>query len=125
MESVAKSNLKKAQSYLSGSQLSYASGNYDSAAVLASMTAIKAKDAIAIFLSGKSRKTTNHIDAVAELKSFSNVPHDVVRAFREVISRKSETQYGSEVISKSRAERDLYNAERLVLFAEKLLESYS
>lgn len=124
MESVAKSNLRKAGAFLSGSQLSYSSGNYDSAVVLASIAAIKAKDAIAIYLTGKSRKSKNHIDAVSELKSLPNIPHEAVRAFRELISRKSDTHYGSEVISRSRAERDLENAKYLVSFAQQLLENY-
>lgn len=122
MESVAKSDLKKAQLFLAGAQLSYSAGNFDSAAVLSSLAAIKAKDAVAIYLSGKSRKGKNHLDAVAELKSLPGVPHDVVRAFRELVSHKSVTQYGAELVSRSRAERDIGNAEYLVEFAQQLLK---
>ncbi len=56
MESVAKSNLQKAIVYLDGAHLSFKNQNYDSASALAILAAIKAKDALAVFAAGKSKK---------------------------------------------------------------------
>jgi HEPN domain-containing protein len=121
LETIAKSNLSKAIQFLEGAELSFEAGNYDSVVVLATMAGIKSKDSIAIWFTGKSRKGKSHVEAVAELKEISQVPSEVIRAFRELVARKSEAQYGTELISRVRAEAFLRQARSLVLYTQNLL----
>lgn len=121
MESIAKSNLSKAIQFLEGAELSFNAGNYDSVVVLATMAGVKSKDSIAIWFTGRSRKGKSHIEAVAELKEINQVPPEVIRAFRDLMSRKTDVQYGTELISKVRAEALLQQARSMVVYTQKLL----
>jgi HEPN domain-containing protein len=121
LESIAKSNLSKAIQFLEGAELSFKARNYDSVVVLATMAGIKSKDSIAIWFTGRSRKGKSHIEAVAELKEINQVPPEVIRLFRDLMSRKTDVQYGTELISKVRAEALLQQARSMVVYTQKLL----
>lgn len=121
METIAKSNLSKAIQFLEGAELSFNAGNYDSVVVLATMAGVKSKDSIAIWFTGRSRKGKSHIEAVAELKEINQVPPEVIRSFRDLMSRKTDVQYGTELISKVRAEALLQQARSMVVYTQKLL----
>jgi uncharacterized protein (UPF0332 family) len=119
LESVAKSNLRKAIVYLDGAHLSFKNQNYDSASALAILAAIKAKDALAVSAAGKSKKPRNHLEAVSELRSLPKIPNEVIKAFSALLSNKSEIQYGPDSISESRASGNIEKAALVVELAQQ------
>jgi HEPN domain-containing protein len=120
----AKNFLKKAQEYLAAAEDSLAAGRHTPAAGDAIHAGISAKDAIVTALTGTTSKGKNHAAAAGELKQALGRRSDTAaaeRAFRELISAKSDVEYGVALVTVAKAEPLVRHARTLVDLAVQIV----
>jgi HEPN domain-containing protein len=120
----AKNFLKKAQEYLAAAEDSLAAGRHTPAAGDAIHAGISAKDAIVTALTGTTSKGKNHAAAAGELKQALGKRSDTAaaeRALRELISAKSDVEYGVALVTAAKAEPLVRRARTLVDLAVQIV----
>jgi HEPN domain-containing protein len=120
----AKNFLKKAQEYLAAAEDSLAAGRHTPAAGDAIHAGISAKDAIVTALTGTTSKGKNHAAAAGELKQALGRRSDTAaaeRTFRELISAKSDVEYGVALVTVAKAEPLVRRARTLVDLAVQIV----
>jgi HEPN domain-containing protein len=120
----AKNFLKRAQEYLFAAEDSLAAGRHTPAAGDAIHAGISAKDAIVTALTGTSSKGKNHAAAAGELKQALGKRPDAAvaeRALRELISAKSDVEYGVALVTVAKAEPLVRRARTLVDLAVQIV----
>ncbi|HEX2744979.1 MAG TPA: hypothetical protein VHN16_11320 [Streptosporangiaceae bacterium] len=103
----ARNFLKKAQEYLAAAEDSLAAERHTPAADDAIHAGINAKDAVVTALTGTTSKGKNHSAAAGELKEALGQRPDAAtaeRALRELISAKSDMEYGVALVTAAKAE---------------------
>lgn len=120
----ARNFLRKAQEYLAAAEDSLAAGRHTPAAGDAIHAGISAKDAIVTALTGASSKGKNHAVAAGELKQALGKRPDAPaaeRALRELISAKSDVEYGVALVTATKAEPLVRRAKTLVDLAVQIV----
>jgi HEPN domain-containing protein len=120
----ARNFLTKAQEYLAAAEDSLAAGRHTPAAGDAIHAGISAKDAIVTALTGKNSKGKNHAAAAGELKqALGKRPESSTaeRALRELISAKSDVEYGVALVTVTKAEPLVRRAKTLVDLAVQIV----
>ena len=120
----ARNFLKKAQEYLAAAEDSLAAERHTPAAGDAIHAGINAKDAIVTALTGTSGKGKNHSTAAGELKQALGQRPDAAaaeRALRELVSAKSDVEYGVALITAAKAEPLVRRARTLVGLAVQIV----
>jgi hypothetical protein len=120
----ARNFLKKAQEYLAAAEDSLAAERHTPAAGDAIHAGINAKDAIVTALTGITSKGKNHSAAAVELKQALGQRTDSAsaeRALRELISAKSEVEYGVALVTAAKAEPLVRRARTLVELAVQIV----
>jgi len=82
-------------------------------------SAIRAKDAIAIRLSGRSRRLSAHGRAVDELAGLAGGV-EYSKAFNRILQDKNRFEYGDELASRARSAEQLARAQRFLERAQIL-----
>jgi hypothetical protein len=120
----ARNFLKKAQEYLAAAEDSLAAERHTPAAGDAIHAGINAKDAIVTALTGTSGKGKNHSTAAGELKQALGQRPDAAaaeRALRELVSAKSDVEYGVALVTATKAEPLVCRARTLVGLAVQIV----
>lgn len=120
----ARNFLSKAQEYLAAAEDSLAAGRHTPAAGDAIHAGISAKDAIVTALTGTTTKGKNHATAAGELKrALGKRPDapDAERALRELISAKSDVEYGVALVTVAKANPLVRRARTLVDLAVQIV----
>lgn len=116
----AKAFLAKAEEYLASAEANLEARRNNPAAGDAIHAGISAKDAMLTVLTGTSRKAKDHAVAAKDLKqALGQRPAAAAaeRALRELISAKSDVEYGVALIQKAKAEPLVRRARSLVELA--------
>jgi HEPN domain-containing protein len=120
----ARNFLKKAQEYLDAAEDSLSAGRHTPAAGDAIHAGISAKDAIVTALTGTTSKGKNHATAAGELKqALGQRPNTAAaeRALRELLSAKSDVEYGVALVTAAKAEPLVRRARTLVELAIQIV----
>lgn len=120
----ARNFLKKAEQYLDSAQDNLDLERTTPAAGDAIHAGISAKDAIVIRLTGVTSKAKDHAKAAGELRTALGAHPDAVvaeKALRELIAAKSDVEYGSSLVSLSKADPIVRRARTLVELAVRIV----
>jgi hypothetical protein len=120
----ARNLLRKAQEYLAAAEDSLTAGRHTPAAGDAIHAGISAKDAIVTALTGSTSEGKNHAAAAGELKQALGKRPDAStaeRSLRELISAKSEVEYGVALVTAAKAEPLVRRARALVDLAVQIV----
>jgi HEPN domain-containing protein len=120
----ARNFLRRAQEYLAAAEDSLTAGRHTPAAGDAIHAGISAKDAIVTALTGTTSKGKNHATAAGELKQALGKRPDAStaeRSLRELISAKSEVEYGVALVTAAKAEPLVRRARALVDLAVQIV----
>jgi HEPN domain-containing protein len=120
----ARNLLRKAQEYLAAAEDSLTAGRHTPAAGDAIHAGISAKDAIVTALTGSTSKGKNHAAAAGELEQALGKRPDAStaeRSLRELISAKSEVEYGVALVTAAKAEPLVRRARALVDLAVQIV----
>jgi len=122
----ATSFLRKAKEYLAVAEDSLAQGRLTAAAGNAMHAGINAKDAIVVSVTGSTGKRSDHQQAVKELRLALEGTPDAAqyeKVLRELVSAKSEVEYGVFMIGETQAKGLLRRAQTLVTRASRAVVS--
>lgn len=103
----ARTFLKKAEEYLASAEANLTAKRFTPAAGDAIHAGISAKDAILTVLTGSTTKSKEHAAAAKELRQALSKRPDAPaaeKALRELIATKGDVEYGTNLVSASRAE---------------------
>jgi hypothetical protein len=114
----AKAHLAKAREFLEAAELSNDLGLYNAATSNAATSGINSKDAICLALTGRTGKTENHAEAIAELKATGAVGRAQAATLDRLVRLKPKSQYQAASISASDATKAIGWATRLLEAAE-------
>lgn len=120
----AKAFLKKAQEYLASAEDNLTAGRHTPAAGDAIHAGINAKDAIVTVLTGASRKSKDHAAAAKELRqALGRRPQAAAaeKALRELVTAKSDVEYGVALVQKTKAEPLIRRARTLLELAVEIV----
>lgn len=113
----AQSFLKKAEEYLASAEANLIAKRYTPAAGDAIHAGISAKDAVVTVLTGSTSKGKDHATAAKELRQALGRRAEAgpaERALRELIAAKGEVEYGTAVVTVTKAEPLVRRARTLV-----------
>jgi hypothetical protein len=116
----ARSFLKKAEEYLASAEANLAAKRHTPAAGDAIHAGISAKDAIVTVLTGSTSKGKDHATAAKELRqTLARRPEagSAEKALRELTAAKSDVEYGTDVVTATRAEPLVRRARAMVELA--------
>lgn len=114
----AKAHLAKAREFLEAAEVSNDLGLYNAATSNAATSGINSKDAICLALTGRTGKTENHAEAIAELKATGAVGRAQAATLDRLVRLKPKSQYQASSISASDATKAIGWATRLLEAAE-------
>ena len=120
----AKSFLEKAEESIASAEANLAAERYTPAAGDAIHAAISAKDAIVTFLTGSTSKGKDRATAAKELRqALSKRPEAAAaeKALRELIATKGDVEYGTDVVTATKAEPLVRRARTLVELAIEIV----
>ncbi len=120
----AKAFLQNAEEYLASAEDNLAAKRYTPAAGDAIHAGSSAKDAILTALTGATSKGRDHATATKELKPALGKRADAataVRALRELISAKGDVEYGTALLTATKAEPLVRRARSLVELATEIV----
>jgi hypothetical protein len=110
----ARSHLAKAREFLEAAELTNDLELYNAAASNAVTSGINSKDAICLAVTGRTRKSENHVEPVAELKAAGSVGRDTSATLSRLLRLKSKSQYQSASVSAADAAKGIDWAARLL-----------
>jgi hypothetical protein len=120
----ARAFLRKAEEYLASAQANLVAERHTAAAGDAIHAGISAKDAIVTALTGATRKAKDHATAAKELKVALGKRAEAPaaeKALRELISAKGEVEYGTALLTATKAEPLVRRAQLLVELAARIV----
>lgn len=120
----AKAFLRKAEEYLASAEDNLASTRYTPTAGDAIHAGICAKDAIVTALTGSTSKGNDHATAAKELRTAlakRDAATAAEKAFRELIAAKGEVEYGTALLTATKAEPLVRRARSLVHLAAEIV----
>jgi hypothetical protein len=112
-------NLGLAEEFLAAANWAHEMGFHNVSHTNSVNSAIRAKDAIAIKLAGKSRRLAAHGKAVDELSSLAGGA-ELAAAFNRILQDKNRFEYSDELATKARSADQLGRAERFLDRAKAL-----
>lgn len=121
--SEARAHLEKAREFLDAAQTSLEFEQFNAATSNAVISGINSKDAVCLKLTGRTRKTDNHADAVAELKAAGPAGAEFAPTLSRLLKLKTKSQYQSVSIAVSDANKAIEWATRLLGGAEQVLSA--
>ncbi|MFD7158422.1 HEPN domain-containing protein [Kribbella sp. NPDC059898] len=110
----ARAHLAKAREFLEAAELTNDLQLYNAAASNAVTSGINSKDAICLALTGRSKKSDNHAEAIAELKGAGATGRDCSTTLSRLLRLKSKSQYQSASVSTADAAKSIEWAARLL-----------
>ena len=119
----ARAHLAKAREFLEAAQVSHDLGLYNAATSDAVISGINSKDAVCLRLTGRTRKSDHHTDAVTELKAAGPAGAGLAPTLSRLLKLKTKSQYQSESIAAADAARAIEWATRLLEGAETVVSS--
>lgn len=120
----ARSFLKKAEEYLASAEANLAAKRYTPAAGDAIHAGISAKDAILTALTGATSKGQDHATAARELRQALAMRPEAAgsqKSLRELIASKSDVEYGTDLITATKAKPLVRRASTLVDLATEIV----
>lgn len=110
----AQDHLKKAQEFLEAAEFDLDLELFSAATSHAVIAGINSKDAICLKLTGRTQKSDNHHEAVAELKAAGPEGADVAATMSRLLKLKTKAQYLAPAIAKTDAIKAVEWATRMV-----------
>ena len=109
----ARAHLAKAREFLEAADLTNDLQLYNAAASNAVTSGINSKDAICLTLTGQTKKSDNHAEAIAELKAAGPAGRDSSPTLSRLLRLKSKSQYQAASVSAGDAAKSVDWATRL------------
>lgn len=109
----ARAHLDKAREFLQAAELTNETGLHNAATSSAVTSGINSKDAICLTLTGRTGKSDNHEEAVAELVKAGAAGQQLAPVFRRLLRLKPRSQYQSRPVSATDAGKAVEWATRL------------
>jgi uncharacterized protein (UPF0332 family) len=109
----ARAHLAKAREFLEAADLTNDLQLYNAAASNAVTSGINSKDAICLALTGRTKKSDNHAEAIAELKGAGSAGRDSSTTLSRLLRLKSKSQYQAASVSAADAAKSIDWAARL------------
>jgi uncharacterized protein (UPF0332 family) len=116
----ARAHLAKAREFLEAAELTNDLQLYNAAASNAVTSGINSKDAICLALTGHTRKSDNHAEAIAELKGAGVAGRDSSSTLSRLLRLKSKSQYQASSVSAADAAKSIDWAARLLEAADSV-----
>ena len=110
----AKAHLEKAREFLEAAHLSNDLELYNAATSNAVVAGINSKDAICLKLTGRTAKTENHQEALAELRATGVKGRDLEPTLARLLKLKAKSQYQSAPVAAADAAKAVEWAGRMV-----------
>jgi uncharacterized protein (UPF0332 family) len=117
----AVAHLTKAREFLEAAETTHELELYNAAVSSAVSSGINSKDAICLALTGRSRKTDNHADAVAELRQAGPAVRGLASSFGRLLQLKSKSRYQVVSVSPAEAAKAIEWATRMLDVAKGLV----
>lgn len=120
----ARSFLKKAEEYLASAEANLAAKRYTPAAGDAIHAGISAKDAILTALTGATSKGKDHASAAKQLRQALTTRPEAAgseKSMRELVAAKSDVEYGTNLVTATKAEPLVRRARTLVDLAIEIV----
>ena len=114
----AQLHLSKAREFLEAAQGNRDRKLYNAATSDAIISAINSKDAICLALAGRTSKSDNHLDAVAELKRAGPAGAELSSTLNRLLKLKTRSQYAPLSVAPSTANRAAEWAQRMLTGAQ-------
>ena len=109
----ARAHLAKAREFLEAADLTNDLQLYNAAASNAVTSGINSKDAICLALTGRTKKSDNHAEAIAELRGAGSAGRDSSTTLSRLLRLKSKSQYQAASVSAADAAKSIDWAARL------------
>ncbi|TCC41671.1 DNA-binding protein [Kribbella speibonae] len=119
----ARAHLAKAREFLEAAELTNDLSLFNAAASNAVTSGINSKDAICLATIGQTRKSDNHVEAVAELRGAGAPGRDSSATLSRLLRLKSKSQYQAAPVSAADASKSIDWATRLLATAESVTPS--
>lgn len=117
----ARAHLAKAREFLEAGQASLDLELFNAAASSAVISGVNSKDAICLRLTGTTRKSDDHVQAVAELKAAGPAGAAVAPTLSRLLKLKTKSQYQEASIVAADATKAIEWATRLLQAAESVV----
>lgn len=114
----ARAHLAKAREFLEAAETTNDLALFNAAASNAVTSGINSKDAICLALTGRTRKSDNHAEAIAELKGAGPAGRDSSTTLSRLLRLKAKSQYQAASVSAADAAKSIDWATRLLATAE-------
>lgn len=115
----ARAHLAKAREFLESARSSHELDLSSAATSNAVISGINSKDAICLRLTGVTRKSDPHQEAVAELKSAGPAGKELASTFSRLLKLKTKSQYRSASVAATDATKAIEWAARMLAAADK------
>ncbi|MEV4260784.1 HEPN domain-containing protein [Kribbella sp. NPDC049584] len=119
----ARAHLAKAREFLEAADLTNDLQLYNAAASNAVTSGINSKDAICLILTGRTKKSDNHAEAIAELKGAGSAGRDSSTTLSRLLRLKSKSQYQAASVTAADAAKSIDCATRLFETAQTVASS--
>jgi hypothetical protein len=119
----AKAHLEKAREFLEAAHLSNDLELYSAATSNAVIAGINSKDAICLKLTGRTAKTENHQEALADLRVTGVKGRDLEPTLARLLKLKAKSQYQSAPVAATDASKAVEWAGRMVDVATEVVVS--
>ena len=119
----ARAHLAKAQEFLAAAELTLDLDLFNAATSSAVSSGINSKDAICLRLTGVSRKTDNHAQAVAELAQAGGVGAALTQTFSRLLRMTPAAQYQASSVTPADAGKAVQWAMRMLQVATDVVRS--
>ncbi|MFI6828457.1 HEPN domain-containing protein [Kribbella sp. NPDC050241] len=116
----ARAHLAKAREFLEAAELTNDLQLFNAAASNAVTSGINSKDAICLALTGRTKKSDNHAEAVAELKGAGPAGRESSTTLSRLLKLKSKAQYQAAAVSAADAAKSVDWAARLLTAAQSV-----
>ena len=116
----AQEHLSKAREFLEAAEVSRDLELYNAATSAAVISAINAKDAICLTLTGRTNKSENHNEAVSDLRRAGRAGADLAPTLSRLLRLKTKSQYSSVSVTPSDAASAVQWAQRLMTGAKEV-----
>jgi hypothetical protein len=119
----ARAHLDKAREFLQAAEFNQDLDLHNAAASDAVVAGINAKDAICLQANGRTNKSEDHRQAVAELKGAGPAGAELASTLSRLLRMKTKAQYQTESVAAGDAARAVEWAARMVEAAEQVVSS--
>ncbi len=117
----SRSHLTKAREFLQAARFNLEMQLYNAATSDAVVSGINSKDAICLRVTGRTRKTDDHRDAVNDVKAVGPIGAAAAPTLSRLLKLKTKSQYQPSSMSAFDAGRAVEWAERLLASAEQVV----